>query len=279
MNYEGVPPNRWYDNAAARVTDQSHIGIGQLAAERDTGDIWLRITGGWMQVISGAATRVTTTGASGQAINRVIPLSAVSTRQRETLATGFQAFITTLRTTASEGNAVSVDVNAALVADVDAAVAAATGLVLMGYSCKESAGAAAAATFRVMHGATVAGGTEVVTQELAANGSDKTWFGPDGIACPNGISIDWIAGTVDVNLYYKVPADDPVKILINETNTALADAMLAVVPAAGVNLPYNYVRSSDLESVRTTIMPPGTKATIIDYIPTAKHTEVRFQGA
>lgn len=97
---------------------------------------------------------------------------------------------------------VSVDVNAALVADADAAVAASTNLRLLGYSCKESAAGAAVATFRIMHGATVAGGTEVATQELAANASETVWFGDDGIACANGISIDWIAGTVDVTLYY-----------------------------------------------------------------------------
>ena len=94
-----------------------------------------------------------------------------------------------------------VDSNVAVTADVDAAVAAAGRLKLMGYSCKESAGVAAVATFNIVHGATGAGGTPVVNVELAANASSTVMLG-DGINCPNGISIDWVAGQVDVQLYY-----------------------------------------------------------------------------
>ena len=97
--------------------------------------------------------------------------------------------------------AASVDENNGITADVDAAVAAATGLRLMGYACRESAGVAAA--FTIVHGATGAGGSSVVPVELAANGSDHEWFGPDGIDVASGISIDWIAGTVDVELFHK----------------------------------------------------------------------------
>lgn len=99
--------------------------------------------------------------------------------------------------------AASVDVNAAIAADVDAAVAAQAGLRLIGFATRESAATAAAATFIIVHGATAAG-TAVVPVELAANESAREWFGPDGIACPDGISIDWIAGTVDIHLFYKV---------------------------------------------------------------------------
>lgn len=102
--------------------------------------------------------------------------------------------------------AASVDVNDALAADVDAAVAAAAGLRLVGWAARESAGAAAVATFRIVHGATVAGGTTVVPVELAANGFASAWYGPEGIAVPNGLSIDVIAGTVDVELFTKVVA-------------------------------------------------------------------------
>lgn len=102
--------------------------------------------------------------------------------------------------------AASVDVNTAIAADVDAAVAAQAGLRLVGFAARESAGVAAVATFIIVHGATGAAGTAVVPVELAADGSTREWFGPDGIACPNGISIDWIAGTVDVHLFYKVVA-------------------------------------------------------------------------
>ena len=97
----------------------------------------------------------------------------------------------------------SVSVNAAIGADVNAAVAAAAGLRLMGFSAKESAGTPAAATFRIFHGATVAGGTAVINQNFAASGSNTAWFGPDGINVPNGLSIDWITGQVDVELFYK----------------------------------------------------------------------------
>jgi len=100
--------------------------------------------------------------------------------------------------------ACSVDVNAAVTANVDAAVAAQAGLRLMGFSAKESAGIPAAATFTLVHGATVGGGTNVAYQNLALSGSNTEWFGPDGIACPDGISIDWLTGQVDVCIFYKV---------------------------------------------------------------------------
>ena len=102
--------------------------------------------------------------------------------------------------------AASVDVNDGITADVDAAVAAATGLRLMGYACRESDGTPAGATFRIIHGATASGGTVVVPVELAANESKSQWFGPDGIDVASGISIDWIVGTVDVELFHKTVA-------------------------------------------------------------------------
>ncbi len=99
--------------------------------------------------------------------------------------------------------AASIDVNNGVIADVEPAVAAATGLVLLGYSCREVAGTPAAAAFNIIHGATVAGGVKTVVVELAANGSETVWFGPDGIAVDSGISIDIVAGAVDVEIFYK----------------------------------------------------------------------------
>lgn len=99
------------------------------------------------------------------------------------------------------GEAASVDVNAGTSADVDAAVAAAVGLRLVGFNARESAGSAAVATFSIVHGATVSGGANVATVELAANGSVTEWFWP-GIAMASGISIDRVAGTFDLHLYY-----------------------------------------------------------------------------
>mgnify|MGYP000097148250 CR=1 FL=1 len=100
--------------------------------------------------------------------------------------------------------AASADVNLAVVADVDAAVAAAAGLRLVGFAAKESAATAAAATFNIVSGATAAGGTLLVPVELSANESARGWFGPDGIDAVAGVSIDWVAGAVDVVLFYKI---------------------------------------------------------------------------
>lgn len=99
--------------------------------------------------------------------------------------------------------AASVDVNAAVGANVDAAVAAAEGLRLVGFSAKESAGTPAAATAVIVHGATGAGGTAVAYINLAASGSTTVSLG-DGVACDSGISIDWLTGQLDVCLHYKV---------------------------------------------------------------------------
>tara|TARA_Y100000310_G_C20407441_1_gene680319 strand:+ start:291 stop:629 length:339 start_codon:yes stop_codon:yes gene_type:complete len=98
-------------------------------------------------------------------------------------------------------DAATVDVNAGITADVEPAVAAASGLRYLGLSIRESDGTPAVATVKIYNGATVAGGTEIDIVELAANGSDEHWFWP-GIDAADGISIEVIAGTVDVNVYH-----------------------------------------------------------------------------
>lgn len=98
---------------------------------------------------------------------------------------------------------VQYDINAGISADVDAAVAAATGLKLVGFACRESAAGAAAATFVIAHGATGNGGDQVIPVELAANESKSGWYGDEGIPMANGISLNVLAGTVDVTLFYK----------------------------------------------------------------------------
>lgn len=101
------------------------------------------------------------------------------------------------------GQAVSYDVNAGIAADVEPAVVAATGLRLMGYAAREShATTPAAAAVNIVHGATVAGGDAIVPVELAADSSKSEWFGPQGIDVEDGISIEVVAGTVDVVLYF-----------------------------------------------------------------------------
>lgn len=95
-------------------------------------------------------------------------------------------------------------VNEAVVADWDAAVAADKGLVLLGYSCHESDGTPAVATIHIVEGATGAGGDQVASVKLAANAAKTIWFGDRGIAVPGGLSVDWVEGTLDIVLYYKV---------------------------------------------------------------------------
>jgi hypothetical protein len=92
----------------------------------------------------------------------------------------------------------------AVVAVVNALVPAQAGLRLMGFSSKESAAIPAAATYSIKHGATAAGGVDVVYQNHALSTSMTQFFGDDGIACPNGISIGWLTGQVDIVIYYKV---------------------------------------------------------------------------
>ncbi len=97
-----------------------------------------------------------------------------------------------------------VELNAAVVADVDAAVAADPNLILLGYSVRESKSAEAVATIVIVNGATGAAAGKLVHIELAASTSETVWLGDRGIHCPLGLSIDWITGEVDISLYYKV---------------------------------------------------------------------------
>ena len=90
-----------------------------------------------------------------------------------------------------------------ILADVTPAVAAHAHLRLVGFACRESASSAAAATFRLINGETVQAPEVTLPIELSANQSTGDWFG-DGIACPSGITIDIIAGTIDLIIYYKV---------------------------------------------------------------------------
>lgn len=91
-----------------------------------------------------------------------------------------------------------------LTADVEPAVAAHPSLRLMGFLATESAGSAAVMFFRVLNGATVTGGARVANMQLAADGSDSRWFGPDGVPCPAGITLDHVAGAAEVVLYYRL---------------------------------------------------------------------------
>ncbi len=100
-------------------------------------------------------------------------------------------------------NPALIDARVAVTADVVLAVTPSLGLVLLGFSCRESASSAAVATFRIIHGATVAEGSMVFPIELNANQSTSEWLGPDGIETPRGLTIDIIAGEVDITLFYR----------------------------------------------------------------------------
>lgn len=90
---------------------------------------------------------------------------------------------------------------AGITADQEAAVAASADLRLVGFAARESDGTPAVAAFNIVRGATVADGVIVVPVELAANESKTGWFWP-GIDCATGITVDRVAGTVDVVLFF-----------------------------------------------------------------------------
>lgn len=93
---------------------------------------------------------------------------------------------------------ISYDLNAGKSADVDAAVAAAAGLRLMGYAARSAAGA----VFEIVHGATADAGDAIIPVGLAAAVGETRWLG-EGIPVPNGISLNRASGTFDCTLFYK----------------------------------------------------------------------------
>lgn len=91
---------------------------------------------------------------------------------------------------------------AATAADVQG-LAAVANLRLMGFSITEAAATAAAAEVSLRHG-TAATDPEIIGVNLAADGSVRDFFGPDGIAVPNGVFVDMVAGTAKLTLFWKV---------------------------------------------------------------------------
>lgn len=86
-------------------------------------------------------------------------------------------------------------------ADVDAAVAANDKLVLMGYVMSETAGTPAPAEVQLINGAD-GDGDVVAPVQFAASATHYAWF-PNGIPCPDGITIERIAGETSVCVYYR----------------------------------------------------------------------------
>ncbi len=105
----------------------------------------------------------------------------------------------------SGGAALTATAVGAVTADQNAVVAAATGLRFCGFSVRENAGSPAAAEFIIKHSATAAGGTALYPVTLAGDQSTADVI-YDGIAAANGISIDWISGSVDLVIYSRVVA-------------------------------------------------------------------------
>ena len=95
-------------------------------------------------------------------------------------------------------NVNKVQVNAAIVADVDAGVPASTNLRLMGWNAR----ATVAGNFKIKNSATGAAGTILATVALALDEHKFAWFGPKGLDASDGLSIDWVVGTHDIELYY-----------------------------------------------------------------------------
>lgn len=87
------------------------------------------------------------------------------------------------------------DFSAAVAATRDAVVPGANNLRFMGYSFRESGGAAA--QFRIRNSAVGASGAVMRNVVLAANQEIHEWFGPNGILAENGISIERVAGAAD----------------------------------------------------------------------------------
>ncbi len=87
---------------------------------------------------------------------------------------------------------------ATLVADADAIIAATAGLRLVGYHVKETNSAAAA--FNIVNGATGAGGNPIIPVVLASGGRDGEWLWP-GLDISDGLSLDRISGQCDVYLH------------------------------------------------------------------------------
>lgn len=103
--------------------------------------------------------------------------------------------------TSSAGTPAGITVGTAVAgqaADVQL-IAAAANLRFMGFACRESAAAAAAATFILRHG-TLATSPVIAAVELLANESTRELYWP-GLLTPNGVFLDIVAGTIDITPY------------------------------------------------------------------------------
>lgn len=110
----------------------------------------------------------------------------------------------TVTTTSAPAPASNFTAVAATAVDVQG-LAATANLRLMGYSVTEAAATAAAAEVSLRHG-TLATDPEITGINLAADGSVRHSFDGAGIATPNGVFVDMVAGTAKLTLFWKVVA-------------------------------------------------------------------------
>lgn len=82
----------------------------------------------------------------------------------------------------------------------DQTVIAGTEAKLLGWSLRESAASAAAASANIREGS--ASGDIIAVIELAADGSETVWFGDDGVVAYGGIYFDAVAGEITGVVYY-----------------------------------------------------------------------------
>lgn len=74
------------------------------------------------------------------------------------------------------------------------------GTHLLGVNVGESAGTAAAATV-VLHDGDSASDPELFRAEVAGDGAQTHWFGPQGIRFDNGVFLERVAGETVVTIY------------------------------------------------------------------------------
>ena len=200
MALDGISSTQKFKGLSTDTKPTQNVPAMSEFIETDTGNKYEYSGTSWNKISTdGAAHVIRLDEIPGTAYNAEIN-DISTTKSTLTFANGIWALSLQYK---RRNQGALTDLNAGLTADVDAAVAANNGLVLMGYSCRESAGTAAAAAFNIVNGATGAAAGKIIHEELAANEAKTVWFGPTGITCPLGISIDHVAGTVDVALHHR----------------------------------------------------------------------------
>lgn len=75
-------------------------------------------------------------------------------------------------------------------------------VVLMGFSVGENGGASGPYEAEIFDG-TTGSGTKIFHLEGTGDTTDWAWFGPEGIAAINGISLKVVSGTLDMTIFFR----------------------------------------------------------------------------